>query len=91
LWLQDYESSVGYEINNWQNQYLIGFYWATVTMITVGYGDIVPQTHSSRIFTIFAMLIASGIFGYIMNKIALIFQEMEMRKEQAYIFYAATR
>jgi hypothetical protein len=50
-------------------------------MITVGYGDIVPFNTTSRIFTIFAMIISSGLFGYVMNKIALIFQEIEMRKE----------
>jgi hypothetical protein len=50
-------------------------------MITVGYGDITPQSTRSRTFTIFSMVIASGFFGYVMNKIALIFQEMEIKKE----------
>jgi hypothetical protein len=50
-------------------------------MITVGYGDITPKSDSTRMFTIFVMIFSSGMFGYVMNKIAIIFQELEMRKE----------
>ena len=50
-------------------------------MITVGYGDITPKTDRTKLFVIFVMISASGIFGYVMNKIATIFQEMELRKE----------
>jgi hypothetical protein len=38
-------------------------------MITVGYGDIVPKTSGERIFTIFIMILASGVFAYTMNSI----------------------
>lgn len=36
-----------------------------------------PITVSERIFAIFTMLIASGLFGYTMNKIGRIFQNLE--------------
>jgi hypothetical protein len=52
-------------------------------MITVGYGDITPKSDSTRIFTIFVMIFSSGMFGYVMNKIAIIFQELDMRKESS--------
>jgi len=64
---------VGYEINDWVTQYVIAYYWSIVTMITVGYGDITPKSDTTRIFTIFIMIFSSGMFGYIMNKIAIIF------------------
>ena len=64
---------VGYDVTDWQAKYLVGYYWAIVTMITVGYGDITPKSNETKLFTIVIMIISSGIFGYIMNKIALIF------------------
>jgi len=42
-------------------------------MITVGYGDIVPNTTNEKLFAIVAMLISSGVFGYVMNRVGCIF------------------
>jgi hypothetical protein len=42
-------------------------------MITVGYGDIHAVTSSEMIFAIFQMILASGVFGYTMNSIMLLF------------------
>ena len=53
---------------------LEAIYFAVVTMSTVGYGDITPKSDQTRIFTIFIMVFSSGMFGYVMNKIAIIFQ-----------------
>ena len=45
-------------------------------MITVGYGDITPQTSNEKIFVIIITLISCGMFGYSMNIVGSIFQEM---------------
>jgi voltage-gated potassium channel Kch len=37
------------------------FYFCTVTLTTVGYGDITPNTNASKVFTIFYILIGIGI------------------------------
>jgi hypothetical protein len=51
-------------------------------MITVGYGDITPRSDSTRLYTIVVMVFSSGLFAFINNKIAIIFQELENRKEK---------
>ena len=37
-------------------------YFAVVTGMTIGYGDLVPQSSISKIFTIFYALLAVGLF-----------------------------
>lgn len=38
-------------------------------MATVGYGDIKPQTREERTAVIFIMLIAAGVYAYIINDV----------------------
>ena len=37
-----------------------GVYWAIVTMTTVGYGDVVPQTELGRLLASVVMLLGSA-------------------------------
>lgn len=41
-------------------------------MVTVGYGDITPSTTQERIYTMCAMMLASGVFAYTINSIGTI-------------------
>ena len=41
----------------------MAMYWATVTMTTVGYGDITPQTGLGRLIAAFMMLLGWGILA----------------------------
>ncbi|EWS74975.1 cation channel family protein (macronuclear) [Tetrahymena thermophila SB210] len=58
---------------NWTRQYVAGFYFMTVTMITVGYGDILPQNQNEEILCVITMMIACGVFGYSLNEVGSIF------------------
>eukprot|EP00439_Symbiodinium_sp_Y106_P056452 s2796_g7.t3 len=40
-----------------------GMWWATVTLTTVGYGDVVPQTSLGKLFAACSMLIGYGILA----------------------------
>ncbi|HCA61890.1 MAG TPA: potassium channel protein, partial [Synechococcales bacterium UBA8647] len=40
-----------------------GVYWAVVTMTTVGYGDVVPQTVLGRLLAAAVMLLGFGIIA----------------------------
>jgi voltage-gated potassium channel len=41
----------------------VAMYWATVTMTTVGYGDITPHTHLGKTIASFMMLLGWGILA----------------------------
>jgi hypothetical protein len=64
------------------SKYLIALYYTISTIATVGYGDITPRSDSTRLYTIVVMVFSSGLFAFINNKIAIIFQELENRKEK---------
>ena len=51
----------------WYTQYLYAFYFAIVTMCTVGYGDVVPVTPREKILVIIIIFISCGTFGYSLN------------------------
>lgn len=54
------------------------FYFCTVTLTTVGYGDIVPKTNSEKIFIIFYILIGIGIVATFAN---LLIKNTSLRRE----------
>jgi len=51
-------------------------------MNTVGYGDIVPQNDIERIFCIFFIYIACGLFAYTLNVVGNIIQQISKNKSQ---------
>ncbi|CAG9311955.1 unnamed protein product [Blepharisma stoltei] len=51
------------------DKYITSLYWAFTTMTTVGYGDIVPKTLPEKIYAMFAMIVACGVFAYTVGSI----------------------
>lgn len=60
------------------------FYWAIVTVATVGYGDITPQTPGGRVVSIALILIGLGVLSFLVSIIVAAFnEEMEELRESS--------
>ncbi|HSW84992.1 MAG TPA: potassium channel family protein [Candidatus Saccharimonadales bacterium] len=59
-------------------RWLDSFYFCTITLATVGYGDIVPKTDAGKFFTIFYVIIGIGIIGTFAN---LLIKNAQLRRQ----------
>ncbi|EAR97004.2 cation channel family protein (macronuclear) [Tetrahymena thermophila SB210] len=60
--------------SSWYQLYIDAYYFTTVTMITVGYGDIIPVTGIEKAICIIIMIISCGVFAYSMNTVGAILE-----------------
>ncbi|RMF10856.1 MAG: hypothetical protein D6762_00535 [Candidatus Neomarinimicrobiota bacterium] len=56
------------------------FWWAIVTMTTVGYGDYVPQSPQGRIFAVFVMFAGISLVSLLTASISSIFVAKKIRE-----------
>jgi voltage-gated potassium channel len=59
--------------------YTDGLWLAFTTAATVGYGDIVPSTHASRIFAVLVVLMGLAVLSLVTASVAAILVEVEER------------
>lgn len=63
----------------WSRLYLKAIYWSLTTIVTLGYGDITPQNDLEVAFSLVVMLSGSAIFGYSINKIGVVLENLNRR------------
>ena len=77
------ETNVNRGLNTWieydglvdssiQEKYLYSLYWSSVTIMTVGYGDVTAHNQDERIYSILAIVVGCGVFAYVINTIGII-------------------
>jgi hypothetical protein len=55
--------------------YIASASWSFTTVASVGYGDLYPLTNAEKVFGIFAMIISTGIFSYIVGVLSTLFDK----------------
>jgi voltage-gated potassium channel len=59
-----------------------GLWLAFTTAATVGYGDLVPSTHASRLFSVLVVLLGLAVLSLVTASLAAIFVEQEVDAEE---------
>ncbi len=67
------------------------FYWALVTISTVGYGDISPTTHEGRAITMIIILVGVGLISFATSIIVSAFSEKLSEIRENRIIHAARK
>ncbi len=57
--------------------YLDGLYWCVTTLTTVGYGDIVPETHAEKIYSIGVILLGATFWGFLVGNVARVLVNLD--------------
>lgn len=64
-----------------------GLWLAFVTASTLGYGDLIPSTHASRVFSVFVVLLGFGVLSLVTAAIAATFVETQERRMEREILH----
>ena len=53
--------------------YIKALYWTVASLTTVGYGDIVPNSNSSRLYAMLVMIAGVAFYGFVIGEISRLF------------------
>lgn len=62
--------------------YLRSLYWSITTIVTIGYGDITPQTNVQTIFAMFIEIAGAAMYGYVIGNVASLLANLDVARAQ---------
>ncbi len=62
-----------------------GLWLAFTTAATVGYGDMVPSTHASRVFAVLVVLVGLAVLSLVTASVAAMFVESDERRMEQHL------
>ncbi len=62
--------------------YIRSLYWSITTIVTIGYGDITPQTNIQTIFTMFIEIAGAAMYGYVIGNVASLLANLDVARAQ---------
>lgn len=68
--------SSGVVDKNIYEKFLTAFYWAVVTVATVGYGDITPVNKFERGLAVVIIVIGVAYYSYVLGNLSFLFSAM---------------
>ena len=61
-------------------RWLVSFYWATMTITTIGYGDVAPSSSKAELAVVCLCMLLGGFqFGYLLSSVANILEAMNRK------------
>ena len=62
--------------------YVTSLYLSVMTISTVGYGDVTPQTTTERFYLVVAMLLGASVYAYVVGSICGIIASMNQKETE---------
>ncbi len=81
-WMVQYDSSLTSSDSSFWDRYVTSLYFATTTLSTVGYGDILPTNTTERICVALCQIIGVFTFGYTMGTLSGYIMEPNLDPKQ---------
>jgi hypothetical protein len=63
-------------------QYVTAFYFSLVTVTTVGYGDVLPDTYEEKMFVVFAIMLGAFLYAFIIGDFSTLIANMSQERSE---------